>query len=257
MRAMRRVGSRMGDTMFVTGREHTGGPAVSHLTELSDHRLAELARNGRHLRAFAVLSDRHRPGLWRYSHRIIRDHDAADDVVQETFLRAYTGLPHRSHATGVRPWLYTIAHNIAIDRRRLTHAQPLWAEHSDALASDIEIHGIVAARLEASALLADLRTLPSRQREVVIAHELNDVTFRTIAAQLNIKPAAARQAATDARRTLQQLAAGRDATCQDVHAALASNDGRTHRKRWIQAHRNGCRNCAAHDTPGRNHDQVA
>ncbi len=66
-----------------------------------------------------VLYDEHAGALWRYALRLTGDAARAEDVVQETLLRAWrhpevTTDPDRP----VRPWLYTVARNLVIDDRR-------------------------------------------------------------------------------------------------------------------------------------------
>jgi RNA polymerase sigma-70 factor, ECF subfamily len=66
-----------------------------------------------------VLYDEHAGALWRYALRLTGDAARAEDVVQETLLRAWR---HPEVATDpdrpVRPWLYTVARNLVIDDRR-------------------------------------------------------------------------------------------------------------------------------------------
>jgi RNA polymerase sigma-70 factor (ECF subfamily) len=69
-----------------------------------------------------VLYDEHAAPLWRYAMRLTGDHARAEDVVQETLLRAWrhpevTDDSERS----VRPWLFRVARNMIIDERRSSH----------------------------------------------------------------------------------------------------------------------------------------
>ena len=76
------------------------------------------------------LYDEHAAALWRYAVRLTGDQARAEDVVQETLLRAWqhpavTDDPERS----ARPWLFTVARNLMIDERRTArfrneHATP-------------------------------------------------------------------------------------------------------------------------------------
>ena len=65
-----------------------------------------------------VLYDEHAAALWRYAVRLTGDQARAEDVVQETLLRAWQ---HPEVTDGDRParaWLFTVARNMIIDERR-------------------------------------------------------------------------------------------------------------------------------------------
>ena len=68
-----------------------------------------------------------RDPIYRYVCRLIRKRAEAEDLTQETFLRLYDSL-QKGHAMGnVRPWLYRVAHNLAIDWLRRRRARNLQA----------------------------------------------------------------------------------------------------------------------------------
>ncbi|MGZ8629315.1 MAG: RNA polymerase sigma factor, partial [Actinomycetota bacterium] len=87
------------------------------LADVSDDDLAERSRSGDR-EAFAGLYVRHFTGLYDFAARIVRDRDAAADVVQTTFTKAWTGLEGAGAVRNVKAWLYTIARNAAIDELR-------------------------------------------------------------------------------------------------------------------------------------------
>jgi RNA polymerase sigma-70 factor (ECF subfamily) len=66
-----------------------------------------------------ALHDRHAPELWRYVMRLTGDDRFAEDVVQETLLRAWRR-PQilREDEPAARAWLYTVARNLVIDHQR-------------------------------------------------------------------------------------------------------------------------------------------
>jgi RNA polymerase sigma-70 factor, ECF subfamily len=70
------------------------------------------------------LHDRHAPELWRFALRLTHDPQVAEDVVQETLLRAWRdpGLVDRSDAAA-RAWLFTVTRNIVVDRWRSAAAR--------------------------------------------------------------------------------------------------------------------------------------
>jgi RNA polymerase sigma-70 factor, ECF subfamily len=93
-------------------------------------------------RSFALLTEPHRRELRVHCYRLVGNLDDADDLVQETFLRAWrsrTGFQGRS---SLRAWLYRIATNACLDsikakRRRLRHSSPAGAPGSPPSFDDV------------------------------------------------------------------------------------------------------------------------
>ncbi|MBX7432123.1 sigma-70 family RNA polymerase sigma factor [Mycobacterium sp. Y57] len=67
-----------------------------------------------------VLYDEHAAALWRYALRLTGDRSRAEDVVQETLLRAWRHRPDTAAEAehSARAWLFTVARNLVIDERR-------------------------------------------------------------------------------------------------------------------------------------------
>src|SRR6202011_4942022 len=80
---------------------------------LSDQSLVEAARNG-HSMAFAALSERHRPQLFRAAHRITRNCQDAEDAVQDALLRAFVHIADFDGRSSFGTWLTRIAINSAL-----------------------------------------------------------------------------------------------------------------------------------------------
>jgi RNA polymerase sigma factor (sigma-70 family) len=86
--------------------------------EVADREL--IARAGQGDRAaFEALYERHFRGLYDFALRIVRDADLAADVVQSTFVKAWDAAQKQKGVENVKAWLYTVAHNLAIDELRL------------------------------------------------------------------------------------------------------------------------------------------
>lgn len=66
----------------------------------------------------------YRPLLLRYCTQILRDADLAEDVVQDTLLRAWRSLPSTSEDLKLSGWLHTIAHNRCVDLIREKARRP-------------------------------------------------------------------------------------------------------------------------------------
>jgi RNA polymerase sigma-70 factor, ECF subfamily len=79
-----------------------------------DRRLLAAARSGDE-RAFGRLVDRHRPGLELFCHLMLGCPRAAEELVQETVLRAWCGREGAEGRVSVRTWLYRIAAHACLD----------------------------------------------------------------------------------------------------------------------------------------------
>src|ERR687888_1505836 len=137
---------------------------------------------------FRSLAERHRRELHVHCYRMLGSFDEAEDLVQETFLRAWRGRTGFAGGPGLRPWLYKIATNACLDalRRRARRPQPAgspaevpWLQpYPDRLLdevapSDEEPDAVVVARETIElAFLVMIQLLPARQRAVLILRDV-------------------------------------------------------------------------------------
>src|SRR5579875_3298804 len=78
----------------------------------------EIPGTGADANALERLCDQHAAALWRYAWRLTGDRAHAEDVVQETLLRAWQHPKVLNNGQSPRAWLYTVARNMVIDDRR-------------------------------------------------------------------------------------------------------------------------------------------
>lgn len=223
---------------------------------LSDERLTRRACGGDE-RAFAAIFRRYHQPLYRFCLAIVGNPEDAQDALQATMVKVLRALPGEERAIELKPWLYRIAHNEAIDLlRRRRETRQLDAEQPSpggGLAED------AATRERLRRLLADLGELPERQREVLVMRELSGLGFGEIGAALGTSGAVARQTLYEARQSLRQMDAGREMRCGEVTRALSDGDGRVTRRRDILAHLRSCAECRAFrdEIEGRRRDLAA
>lgn len=84
---------------------------------LSDEALLERIRAG-DKSACAACIERHSTGIYRLALRLTRDEPEAEDILQETFLQAFRSIDSFEGRSSLRTWLYRIAYNIVLMRRR-------------------------------------------------------------------------------------------------------------------------------------------
>ena len=110
----------------------------------SDAEAVERARNGDHA-AFRVLVERYQGRVFGLALRVLRDEEQARDVVQDAFLKVYGSLDRFEGRSGFYTWLYRIAMNLCLDRKRRERGQRA-VRDEDALAESPADPEAVGAR---------------------------------------------------------------------------------------------------------------
>ena len=150
--------------------------------QASDESLLSAHRDG-DPGAFATLFRRYERPLYRHLWRMLGDPAAAEDVVIETFQRLHVHRDDLRPGAAVRPWLYTIANNLArnrLRRGRLASWLPLRAVDRERTAPDPG--GRLGSMDEVQRrVAAALATLPERQREACSLRLLGDLALDEIA----------------------------------------------------------------------------
>lgn len=207
---------------------------------LSDERLTRRAVGGDE-RAFSAIFRRYHQPLYRFCLAIVGNPEDAQDALQNTMIKVLRALPGEEREIDLKPWLYRIAHNEAIDLlRRRRETAPLDVEQ---VAPGYGLVDDAATRERLERLLADLRELPERQREVLVMRELSGFSFEEIGSTLDTSSAVARQTLYEARLSLRQMEEGREMLCDSVTRALSDGDGRVTRRRDVRAHLRACSDC--------------
>ena len=130
---------------------------------LSDESLGSRLASGE-AAAFDELYRRYVNRLAAYGAHLLGDGAAGDDVAQATMLKAYGALRDGRVPDRIKPWLYRIAHNVAID---LVIRRREWPT------AELPERGSTDAAPIAGALVAALAALPERQRRVYVLRELH------------------------------------------------------------------------------------
>jgi RNA polymerase sigma-70 factor, ECF subfamily len=135
---------------------------------------------------FVEIVRTHRTALLTYTSRLVDGDDArAEDVVQETFVRAWRQIDRLTPEHGsVKGWLHRVAYNIAVDghRRRRIRPAEVELEHRDVAAGDDRAEEIVMAMVVSDML----GSIWPEHRAVLIEVYLNDRTAAQAAAVLGV-----------------------------------------------------------------------
>lgn len=143
--------------------------------------------------------------LWR---RIGRKKELAEDLMQETFLRAFRGLP-KFHAQGYSylTYLLRIAHNLLVNHYRRKGYVPLDESLQEYIKDDKEnVAEKVERKLEAEIVTKAIEVLPLREKEVVTRYYREELPVKEIAHAMAKSENAIKLLLFRARRRLEETA---------------------------------------------------
>jgi RNA polymerase sigma-70 factor (ECF subfamily) len=144
-------------------------------------------------RAFAELYERHRRAIFTFLMHLTGARPTAEDLLQETFVRAWRGRTRYRASGEFRAWLFTIARRLAVDRFRREGLA--WGENPEALETAVSRDAPdrrAEARDELARLQRALERLPPAQREVILLARLVGAGAEEIARVTGSTPGAVR-----------------------------------------------------------------
>jgi len=180
--------------------------SIRLLATQPDQRLAALAGEG-HERAFEALVLRYRRPLQQYCRRMQLSSARVEDVLQQAFLQAWMAFARGTEVREVRPWLYRIVHNAAVNAMRgsgESHSELTEASQARAaVASESNLERHVAMR----DALAGVASLPHMQSQAIFLTAVDGQSHDEVASRLGISEGALRGLLYRARATLRTAAA--------------------------------------------------
>jgi RNA polymerase sigma-70 factor (ECF subfamily) len=164
------------------------------LHELHDHELIACYVAG-NSKGFEVLLERHKNRLFSYIFYTVKDKHKAEDIFQETCIKAITTLLNGRYADSGRflPWLIRIAHNLMIDHFRTEKQLNLCTTDNlniPILNSTRFSERTIEDSIVEDQIHADVRNLinylPAEQKEVILLRHYGDLSFKEIAEYTNV-----------------------------------------------------------------------
>lgn len=163
---------------------------MGNLNKLADDALVTLYLQGNN-QAFDELLNRHKERLYSYIYFIVRSRDVADDIFQETFVKAIVTLQQGRYSSDGKfsAWLTRIAHNLVIDQFRQERNENVISNDEseiDLFNNSAYSEGTIESRMVNIQVLKDVRrlvnSLPDNQREVIYMRYYQSLSFKDIAA---------------------------------------------------------------------------
>jgi len=158
-----------------------------------------------------TLFETHRDRIFRYVLHIVHDRTEAEDLTQETFLRAYRFRESIRDAGAVRSWLYQIATRICLDHLRRHKPQisldgKEGAQHAESIGSVNDSALEAAERKETSQCVQRcLQFLPDHYRAVILMHEVYSLTASEMASLMAVNLTTVKMRLHRARRMLEMV----------------------------------------------------
>lgn len=156
--------------------------------------------------AFGELVHRYREGVINVVYRIIGDADRAEDVAQDTFIRAWQKLPYYQPRSPFRNWLYRIATNLTMDMVR-SEKETLDVDALFLASAITSPESAVEEKERAQSVQQAILALPPASRSVLVLREYEGFSYQEIANTLEIPKGTVMSRLSYARRRLYELLA--------------------------------------------------
>ena len=131
-------------------------------------------------------------GLYGYALVLTRNHAEAEDLVQETYLRAMQAMGGLRANSNMRGWFFTILRNIRFNqlRKRRNGPQMVEIEVWDDVANSVvtpskDSHDLYVSKMETEQVRAAIQELPVQLREIILLREYEELSYQEIASVLD------------------------------------------------------------------------
>jgi len=150
------------------------------------------------------------PNLRRYARALIGDREGADDLVQDTLERAWAKLHLYRRGTDLRAWLFTVMHNVHVNRVRAARiTDPLEDEMPELAQRAPQGDGLLVRDLDRA-----ITRLPAEQRAVLLLVTLEEMSYEQVAGALGIPIGTVMSRLSRARDKLRAMMLGQPAAAK-------------------------------------------
>ena len=150
------------------------------------------------------------PRLRRYARALVGDRAAADDLVQDTLERAWAKLHLYRRGTDLRAWLFTVMHNVHVNKVRATRPTDQLEDEMPELAQRASQGDALMVR----DLDRAIGRLPAEQRSVLLLVTLEDMSYDEVARTLGIPIGTVMSRLSRAREKLRAMMLGNPASAK-------------------------------------------
>lgn len=183
--------------------------ANNDISDLSDDKLIELAktRGDKDPRPFRLLVERHQQTVWRVCYNFMSNHEDAEDLSQEVFVKAYRNLAKFEGRSSFKTWIYRIAINTSQNELRRRSRRPQVSTTPLETAAEfipstenVEEHTLQRSRQ--ALLVKAFKLLRPEESRILMLKDLEGRPYAEIAEELGISLSAAKMRVQRARSAL-------------------------------------------------------
>lgn len=156
-------------------------------------------------RDMIALIEPHIPALRRYARSLLRDRAAADDLVQDSLERAITHWHQRRQQNDARAWLFTIVHNLAINRLRQAARRGAHVPIDEVDEGNFAVPPHQQDRIHHQAVLDALARLSDEHRSILLLISVEDLSYAEAASVVGVPIGTVMSRLSRARRRLADL----------------------------------------------------
>ncbi len=137
--------------------------------------------------AFGKLIQAYRIQLYSYLNRLCGDRMTAEDLLQETLIKVWKGFKSYNEQNKFSSWLFSIAHNVAVDSIRKESVKPTVRSFDDVqtFASDNNPHNAFVEKETNELVMEAVGTLSEKQKQVFLLRQHSGMTFKEISKVTN------------------------------------------------------------------------
>lgn len=195
-----------------------GAHAESREHTASDHILIQRSQSG-DLAAFDQLVLRYEKLVYNFAYRLTGNYDAASDVAQDAFLRAFNAIRSFRGDAAFSTWLFRITTNVFLDEKKKARSRPTQSldEYIELEESSVgrqivdpsETPEEIVAGKERSAVIANaIANLPDYQRAMVLLYHVHQKSYEEIAEMMNLPIGTVKSRLNRARLALKDKLSG-------------------------------------------------
>ena len=148
--------------------------------------------------------------LYNFAHWLTQDRAAAEDLVQETYMKALRGFSSFQQGTNFRAWMYKILRNTFLTTKTGLKASASFSLDSDEdksaePATTDTPESVLLARVEQETIQSALEELPVRFREIILLCDLEEMSYQEIGEALGIPMGTVMSRLSRARKAMRAL----------------------------------------------------
>jgi len=147
------------------------------------------------------------PRLYNFAHWLTQDRALAEDLVQETYMKALRGFSSFQQGTNFRAWMYKILRNTFLTSQTGLKASVSLDDDDEKIAEPAAAQtpeSLLLARVEQETIQSALQELPVRFREIILLCDVEEMKYREIATILEIPIGTVMSRIARARAALRQ-----------------------------------------------------